>query len=148
MLESKRCTANQKCVDLELMLGQIANFCSIIARNSIIRDSNSLPQIWQSICLHFGFQSTRAHFLDISDIHLEADERPEDLYQRLLAFVDDSLLRPENNITHHGENVRDAEDIQPTLENMIVWLWLRLLHVDLPRVIKQHRATEQNASQH
>ena len=37
-----------------------------------------------------------------------------------------------NNITHHGENVSDAEDIQPTLENMIVWLWLRLLHVDLP----------------
>ena len=37
--EQKRRTALQKCIDLELMLGQIANFCPVIARNSIIRDS-------------------------------------------------------------------------------------------------------------
>ena len=58
------------------MLGQIANFCPVIARNTIVKGSTSLKSIWQAIRLHFGFQSTGAHFLDFSSIKLEADEKP------------------------------------------------------------------------
>ena len=43
----------------------------------------TLEFIWQTIRQHFGFQVTGAHFIDFSDIHLEADKRPEDLFQRL-----------------------------------------------------------------
>ena len=140
--EGLRRTGQQKCIELELMLGQIANFCPVIARNSIVKDSTSLPQIWQTIRLHYGFHSTGAHLLELSNMHLESDERPEDLYQRLLAFMDDNLMQPENNITHHGEAITEPEDIQPTLENMIVWLWLHLLHKDLPSLVKQRYGTE------
>ena len=42
------------------MLGQVANFCPVIARNSIINSSTSLQNIWQTIRLHYGFQSTGA----------------------------------------------------------------------------------------
>ena len=90
--EGGRRTAAQKIVDLELMLGQIANFCPVIARCTIINNSTSLTHIWQNIRLHYGFQSTGGHFLDIYNINLEADERPEDLFQRLMAFVDDNLM--------------------------------------------------------
>ena len=85
-----RKSAHQKASMIDLMLGQIANYCPIISRNSIVKNSTSLNDIWGKIRLHYGFQSTGAHFLDFSDIKLEPDERPEDLSQRLVAFVEDN----------------------------------------------------------
>ena len=83
-----------------------------------------MSTIWQAIRAHFGFQSTGAHFLDFNDIHLEPDERPEDLYQRLVNFVEDNLLKANDGVRHHGEAITSDEDISPTLENMIVLTWL------------------------
>ena len=85
--EAQRLAAQQKVSYLELLLGQIANFCPIISRNTIVKNSTSLESIWQSTRLHFGFQTTGAHFIDFDNIHLEPDERPEDLFQRLMALV-------------------------------------------------------------
>ena len=138
---SRRLTARQKANILELMLGQIANYCPIISRSTLVKNSTSLEFIWQTIQQHFGFQVTGAQFIDFSDIHLAADERPEDLYQRLAAFVEDSLLRA-NVLTHHGEQVPEDEELTPTLENFIVLTWLRLIHPSLPRLVKQRYGTE------
>ncbi|XP_067660624.1 uncharacterized protein [Haliotis asinina] len=139
---AQRKTAVQKVTTLELMLGQIANYCPVISRNTIVKNSTSLPYIWQSIRLHFGFQSTGGHFLDFDDIHLGVDERPEDLYQRLTAFIEDNLLLRDSGITHHGEAIAEDEEASPTVENLIVLTWLRLLHKDLPRLVKQRYGTE------
>ena len=117
---SRRRTAQQKCTHLELMLGQIANFCPIISRNTIVKSSTSMQSIWQAIRSHFGFQSSGTHFLDFSAIKLESDERPEDLYQRLVSFTEDNLLVADGNITHHGEHIASDEEMTPTLENMVV----------------------------
>ncbi len=87
---ASRRTAAQQTTQLDLMLGQIANFCPIISRNTIVKNSTSVANVWQSIRLHYGFQSTGAHFLDLNDIHLEANERPEYLLQRLASFVEDN----------------------------------------------------------
>ena len=135
-------TAAQKVAQLELMLGQIANYCPIIARNTIVRNSVSINNIWQSIRLHFGFQSTGGHFLDLDQIHLEPNERPEDLYQRLSSFVDDNLMKGGGLITHHGEVPDQDEELTPTVENMIVLTWLRLIHPNLPALVKQKYATD------
>ena len=105
------------------MLGQVANYCPIISRNTIVKTSTSLAEIWQTIRLHFGFQSSGAHFR----IRLQDDEEPEDLYQRLVAFLED-LLKHDGGITHHGENLQDDEELTPSLENIIVLTWLRLIH--------------------
>ena len=86
-----RQTGAQKSNILELMLGQIANFSPIISRNTIVKNSTSVESIWQAIRLHFGFQATGAHFIDFANIQLNPDERPEDLFQRLMAFVEDNL---------------------------------------------------------
>ena len=64
-----------------------ANFCPIISRHSIIKSSTSLNDIWQKIRLHFGFQSSGSHFLDLSQIKQLPDERPEDLFQPLTACL-------------------------------------------------------------
>ena len=53
---ASRRTAVQKSAQLDLMLGQIANFCPVISRNAITRLSTSFAQIWQTIRLHYGFQ--------------------------------------------------------------------------------------------
>ena len=140
--EAKRLTATQKNTHLELLLGQIANFCPIVSRSSIIKNSVSLNDVWQKIRLHYGFQSTGAHFLDLSNIHLSPDERPEDLYQRLMAFFEDNLLTVGGAISHQGETISTDEDLTPTLENTIVFLWLQLINPGLPQLVKQKYGSE------
>ena len=140
--EAKRLTAAQKNAHLDLLLGQIANFCPVISRNSIVKHSTSLNDIWQKIRQHYGFQSTGAHFLDLATIHLQPDERPEDLFQRLMAFFEDNLLSVHGGLTHHGDQVTADEDLSPTLENTVVVLWLQLIHPGLPLLVKQKYGSE------
>ena len=140
--QNDRRTAAQKLVYLNLMLDQLACYCPVISRNSIKNDSTSIQSVWQMIRAHFGFQQSGAHFLDFSEIHYEADERPEDLFQRILTFVDDNLLKARGAITHHGEQITTNEQKTPSLENMIVLHWLSLIHKALPKLVKQRYATE------
>lgn len=85
--EANRRTAQQKVTQLDLMLGQIANYCPVISRNSIVKNSTSVNSIWQSIRAHYGFQQSGSHFLDLNDIKLEAEERPEDLRKMALLVI-------------------------------------------------------------
>lgn len=140
--QANRRTAQQKVTQLELMLGQVANYCPVISRNTVVKNATSMQFIWQAIRTHFGFQNTGAHFLDLCDIKLEAEEKPEDLYQRIVAFIDDNLLRAQGGITHHGEEIDEDEEMSPSLENYAVLTWLRLLHKDLPKIVKQRYGTE------
>ena len=78
-------SAQDRAEDLEQMLGCIANFCTVIARNSIIYDSKGLDDIWQKIRLYYGFHTSGANFLDFSNIKLEAGkkrkkERKKEIY--------------------------------------------------------------------
>lgn len=139
--EVQRRSAVQKVNMLDLMLGQIANFCPIISRSTIVKGSTSVEFIWHAIRLHFGFQVTGAHFIDFANIRLEPDERPEDLYQRLMAFVEDSLLKS-NVLSHHGEPILEDEEMSPTLENFVVLQWLQLINPELPKLVKQRYGTE------
>ena len=148
MPEAARRTAAQKLTHLELMLGQIANYCTVISRNSIVKNSTSINQIWQAIRLHFGFQSCGSHFLDFDSIHLEHGERPEDLYQRINSFVEDNLLKTGGTISHHGEIPTSDEDMSPTLENFVVLTWLRLVHPELPGLVKQRYGTDLRSKTH
>ena len=124
------------------MLGQIANYCPVISRNIIIKNSISIESIWQSIRAHYGFQSNGSHFIDFVNIKLEVDERHEDLYQRMIAFIDDNLITPSSGITHNGEILTEEEEMSPTLENLVTLLWLKSIHKDLPALVKQRYGTE------
>ena len=61
--QNSRQTAQQKVNFLEPMLGQIANYCPIISRNTLVKNSTSIQSIWNTIREHFGFQVTGAHLL-------------------------------------------------------------------------------------
>ena len=56
--------------------------------------------------------------------------------------MDDNLLKANGSIRYHGENVTNDEELTPTLENVILITWLRLVHPDLPALIKQRYGTE------
>ncbi len=140
--EAQRRTAVQKSAQMDLMLGQIANYCEVISRSSILKNSISLNDIWQKIRLHFGFQSTGGHFLDLASIRPGPNEKPEDLYQRLLAFFEDNLMTETCGITHHGLALTSDEDLTPTLENTVVLLWLQLVNTGLPQLVKQRYGAE------
>ena len=124
------------------MLEQIANYCPVLSRNTIVRNAISVNNIWQSIRLHYGFQCTGAHFTDFGTIRLEPDEKQEDRFQRLVAFVEDNLLQLDGSISHHGESVTEDEELSPIMETFIVLTRLRLIDPELPRFVKQRYGTE------
>ena len=78
-------------------------------------------RIWQVIHQHYGFYSTGAHFIDLSDI------------------VKYMIVQ---NHPHCGQPVSEDKEMTPTLENCVVWAWLCLIHSDLPRLVKQQYSTE------
>ena len=53
----------------------------------MVKNSTSMINIWQAICLHYDFQSTGAHFTDFNNIKLEPSECPKDWYQRLQSLL-------------------------------------------------------------
>ncbi len=139
---AQRRTAAQKTAHLEMMLGQVANYAPIISRNSIVKNSTSINGVWQTIRQHYGLQSTGSRFLDLAFISLKPEQRPEDLFQCLMAFVEDNLVTKSSGITHHGELANSDEELSPSLENFVVLTWLRLLLPSLPRLVKQRYGTE------
>ena len=64
------------------------------------------------------------------------------MFQRLQSFVEDNLLCSDGSIRHYGELPAEDEEISPSLENFIVLTWLRLIHKDLPGLVKQRYGTE------
>ena len=116
--ESKK--AEERADDLEQMLSTIAILSPLVKRSTIVNDCKCLNDVWQSIRLHYGFNTSGANFLDFSKITLEPEEGNEDLYQRMASFIDDNLLKAGGALTHDGETIDDDELISPTLENLIV----------------------------
>ena len=136
-------TAQQKCTHRDLMLGQIANYCPVISCNSIVKNSTSMSSIWQAIRLHYGFQSTRAHLLDFNNIKLDPDERPRGLVSTPYVIYRRRPIAGERSYFNHGETPTTDEEMSPTLENLIVLTWLRLVHKDATKPCKTtlwHRA--------
>ena len=135
-------TAVDKVRILHLMLGQIANYCNVIARHQIMYESTSLDSIWDMIREHYGFHVTGQRFLDLSTIRLKPGEKPADLYQRLVCFFTDNLFTRASRLTHKGRAPAVDEKLSPTIQNTIVLLWLERIHIGLPGMVKQRYGTE------
>ena len=76
--DNNRKTKEQKVAQLNLMLGQIANYATIISRNQIIKNSTSLANIWSKIREHYCLHVTGSRFLDLTNLRPSVGERPED----------------------------------------------------------------------
>ncbi|KAK2175802.1 hypothetical protein NP493_706g01008 [Ridgeia piscesae] len=92
---------------------------------------------------HSGFPSTGAHFLDPVSIRHEPDQRPEDLFERLFVFLG---LSPHCLVwcpaPWHGVATAIDEEVSPSFENTVVYLWLQLIYPGLPLLVKQRYGAE------
>ena len=66
---------------LNLFLGQIANWATVISRNQIVKFSGSLKEVWGKLREHYGLQTTGSKFVDIINIRLNPGERHEDAWR-------------------------------------------------------------------
>ena len=58
-----------------------------------------------------------------------------------MAFVKDILLKA-NSLSHHGDLIMEDEELSQSLENFVVLTWLKLIHPDLPTLVKQRYGNE------
>ncbi|PFX16773.1 hypothetical protein AWC38_SpisGene18921 [Stylophora pistillata] len=59
-----------------------------------------------------------------------------------MSFVENNLLVAYGPIIHHGETVTSNKGLSLSLENLVILTWLRLVHSDLPTLVKQRHGTE------
>ena len=59
-----------------------------------------------------------------------------------MSFIEDNLHVANSSVTHHGDAITADEELSPTLENLVVLIWLRLIHPDLPGLVKQRYGTK------
>ena len=130
-----RKTAIQKNIQLERMLGIIAQFSPALLRNDIIKKSTSLKWIWTRVRKHYSFSKSEVNFLKLYSIKREPEERYETLFQRIVAHLDDNLLTVESGLQHDGAAPTSDEEMSPTVERLAVYIWLTLIDIRLPAYV-------------
>ena len=139
--QSRR-TARQKVAYLNLMLGSIHSYAPVISKRFITEEAQSLNEIWDRLRTRFGCRKTGGLILDLASISLEPEESYEGLWERVLSFVEGNLLLVSDKIQHMGSDILRSEEMTPTLYNISIVLWLRIIHPNLPALIRQKYATE------
>ena len=135
--EENGLSAEDKLANLENMLGFIAQHVPHFLTYNIIHGSTSLESVWECIRKYYGFKKSESQFMKYAEIKWEDDERPERLYQRLVAHIQDNLLTTESTMTHHNARVTSNEMMSPTVERLIVLQWMQLIHPGLPALVQQ-----------
>ena len=107
-------SAEDRADDLVQMLESISSFSPWVRKASIVDNTKCLEDVWQAIRLHYGFKTSGANFIDFVSIKLDPNERHEDLYQRMASFIDDNLLKKNDNISHDGDLIT-TDEILPHL---------------------------------
>jgi len=128
-------TGTQKAANLSQMLGLISQWIPHYLAADVSKNSTSLDGIWQAIRKYYGFQQSEAQFMRFTAIQWEDGERPERLFQRILAHLQDNLLQKDCKLRHNGESVKVNEDLSPTVERLAVLHWMQLLHPGLPALV-------------
>ena len=139
---AQRKTAAQKKLQLERMLGLIAQFSPSLLRSDIIKKSTGLNWIWDRIRRYYSFSQSEVNFLRLSTIKLQEGERYATLFQRIIAHLDDNLLTTASGLQHDGAAVTLDEVMSPTAERLAVYLWLNLIDERLPSYISRIYAHE------
>ena len=109
-------SAAQRVKYLEICLGRVAGYAPVISRATIVQKCRSFKEIFQKLRAHYGFALTGSSILDVVAIQKQGDESYEDLFQRIQAQVDSSLLSSDTELEHHGQKIEEDEQMTPTLD--------------------------------
>lgn len=133
----KEIKATEKIEHLKRMLGIIPQWVIIHLANDIRQNSTSMASIWQIIRKYYNFERSEVNFMSFSSITREQDERPERLYQRIIAFLQDNLLDTSSDMKYDGETITKNEAMSPTVYRLAVLKWMELIHPKLPQLVSR-----------
>ena len=66
----------ERAVEVELLLEQVANYCPHVPRSDIVKDCGSLKEVWKTIRSYYNKQLTGSSLNDIWNLRRELDETP------------------------------------------------------------------------
>ena len=128
---------------LNVILGSIAGYAPVISAKFIKHQSTSLESIWNRLRMFYGFRRTGSRILDLYESNkLEMNESRESLWEKLYSFTENQLLTPNGGITHNNVKQETTEEFTPTLLNLLVTIWLHIIHPSLPSLVKQRFSTQ------
>ena len=131
----------EKAMEVDMLLDQIANYAECIPRNDIVRDSASLDEVWQKIKLFYNLQMSGSLLNECWNIKRLPDETPQALFARLKQAYDENLLTKRGLAYIDGPLPYD-EEMTPTLHCAIILQWLEIMHPKLRNLVTQRFATE------
>ena len=134
-------TREERATLVDLLLDQISNYCPLIPRNDITKDSACLTDVWKKIRQYYNKESTGSLLNDVWNVCREIDEEPQALFGRMKQMYDDNLLTA-YGIEHVDGALNVDEEMSPTLLNTVILHWLQVLHPDLRDLVTQRFVTE------
>ena len=125
-------TKEEKCIHVDLMLDQIANWVAdVLPRHNITRDCGSLDDIWEMIKRNYDLETTGSLLNHAWNVTRKPDETPQALFNRLKQTYDQNLFR-KDGLMHVKGRLPADEEMSPTLLNTVILHWLQILHPSRP----------------
>ena len=110
--------------------------CPYTLTNNLDQLCTSFSWLLTHLEQYYHIQKSGAHFLSISDTRFNAADSHENFYMELHAAVKDSLRKQgELLLFRNNEPLVEDEEMSPTLENMVVLLWLERIDPRLPKKV-------------
>jgi hypothetical protein len=129
--------AEEKAGELNSMLGFISSYAPPFLATTIERNCTSIENVWSSIREYYRFGQSEVQFMKLLSITREENERPQRLYQRILAHLQDNLLQKDSKLKHNGVTPNRSEDMSPTVERLAVLRWMELIHPKIPAMVQR-----------
>jgi len=121
---------------LAKFISLISVLCPYTLTNNLDQLSISFNWIITYLEQHYQVQKKGAHFLSISEIRFNSGDTYENFYMELHGAVEDSLRKEgELLLFRNSEPLAEDEEMSPTLENMVVLLWLERIDPRLPKKV-------------
>ena len=139
-VNGKKMTAQNKAINLKVLLGYIAIHSPVVSASFIKEEARSLNDIFKHLKEHFECAQTGSQITELMSFSLKSGETKEALWERIYHFFVGNLLTTASGILHQGRRVINDEAITPTLLNIAVVVWLDAIHEDLPLLVKQRFA--------
>ena len=124
-----------KVKQLHDMLEYITQWVPHYLENDIMKNSTSLNSVYKFIRKYYGFKQSETQFMKFSAIKREPNERPERLYQRILAHLHDNLMKKDGDLLYDGSPITKDEYMSPTVERLAVLRWMELIDEELPAYV-------------
>ena len=128
----------KKRATLNSLLTTIAAFCPDGLFKTVITDSTSISWIRNRLIKVCNIETNGRHLPKVLNIkYNRGEESPAAFFERIKSNFLDSLMPAGTRF--HGVPLQTQETLSPTFESMIVIMWLKAIHPDLPDFIMQNK---------